>query len=145
MTLNDFITESEAQAIKFSNLHYQKMIHDDTSGFTAVINSESILDKYFNIIQEYLYTIYLSDKELDEYKYNPKKLSFKLYNTTEYWFLILWANEMYSATQFDQKKIRLIRKGAIQSLLSEIRSVDKIYINESAAELISDTKAYSTN
>lgn len=59
-------------------------------------------DKYRQIIFQYCKRISLSNKALDFYKYNPKKVSYTLYGTTDLWHLILWINNMTSITQFNK-------------------------------------------
>ena len=51
-----------------------------------------------------------------KYKYNPKLLSFDIYGTTELWFLILEANELHSATQFNNQVIYLFRTDVVEKM-----------------------------
>jgi len=62
--------------------------------------SDMTLSELFDQYASYN-TIELSDAECRIYKLNPKKLSYKIYDTTEIWFLILLANNIKSVTEFD--------------------------------------------
>ena len=66
----------------------------------------------------------ISDELLRHYIYRPKYLSLKLYGTIDLWHLILWINDLTSATQFDKSIIYVFDPERID-ILERIISIEK--------------------
>ena len=82
----------------------------------------------------------LSDKEYEKYKYKPKILSYDLYGTTELWFLLLHANELYSESEFNTKRC-FVYNVQVLSKLTEILNVEAENIKKNRAD-VAYTTAY---
>lgn len=133
MTLTDFLLENTDSNKTFSGFQYKKVLVDGSRNI--LINYSDILDKYDTILKDYLVPIRLTEKERFEYKYNPKKLALKLYGSTEYWYLIIKANQMHSIAEFDRRNIMIYRK-TVLDVLNTIMSSDKCFIDENAEEIV---------
>ena len=64
----------------------------------------NILDTYLPILKENSMKVYLSKSEQASYKYNPKLLSYKLYNNPNYYWIILRLNDIIDVHEFDLHK-----------------------------------------
>lgn len=144
-TLDDYISDYRDTEISMDKLFY-KAVHSYDTDDSYVMNEDCILDTYHvdlignvtrnvtgtssNIYDGYT-LITFSEKEFTKYKYNPKKLSYDVYGTTELWFLILRLNEMYSVTEFNINPIKLFNINVLDKI-SEIlnKEEDRININE---------------
>jgi len=109
-TLEEFIAEYRVENLTIDKYFLQQVI--DATGSSSsgkiVINEDSFLSKYMDEFEDAKSVVTLSDEEKSKYRYNPKLMSFDVYGTTELWFLILWANELYSSTEFTLETNRLI-------------------------------------
>ena len=73
----------------------------------------------------------MNSEEFRKYQYNPSRLSDFLYGTTEYGWLLLFINEMYSIAEFHKETIYILKPAEI-NVLTEILAVMSDYksINE---------------
>lgn len=103
----------------------------------TVLNESSLFSKYRNELATYLYKVNFTNEEYSRYRYNPKKLSYDLYGTTELWFLILYANQLYSISQFDMRSL-YIYDGTVFNAISHIIDLESPFtdINESEVSVI---------
>lgn len=122
-TLTEFIEEFNVESIKV-NSFFLKEVFDRYNGEKAVMSGDSIITKYLDELRGDTHTVALSDEEFAKYQYNPKLMSFDVYGTTELWFLILLANELYSATQFNMQTLRMYKPNAL-SKIERIIELDK--------------------
>lgn len=141
MTINEFFETERSKNFHMEDTYFKQILND--TGFTPqLILESSVLDNYQSILRDFIVRLPITDKFRNKYKYNPKKLAAKEYESTEYWFLILYANEMYSATQFslDKGYIYMYRQG-IQQVINEILNIERKYIQKNAAEVSSFIKS----
>ena len=108
-TLEEFIAEYRVENLTIDKYFLQQVI--DATGSSSsgkiVLNEDSFRSKYLDEFEDAKSVVTLSDEEKSKYRYNPKLMSFDVYGTTELWFLILWANELYSSTEFTLETNRL--------------------------------------
>lgn len=62
----------------------------------------------------------LTEEEQNLFRYQPKRMSLRMYNTTEYWSLLLYINECASITDFDLTSVRIVYNDKIKSFLNEL-------------------------
>lgn len=62
----------------------------------------------------------LTEEEQNLFRYQPKRMSLRMYNTTEYWSLLLYLNECASITDFDLTSVRIVYNDKIKSFLNEL-------------------------
>lgn len=73
-----------------------------------IIQIGSVFDKYIDFIKGVCVKVKLNDTERQQYKYNPKKLSYNLYKTEELWSLLLKLNNIGSEIEFIPTTIYII-------------------------------------
>jgi len=115
--LQDLIEYGKNLNISHGKLHYQSTF--DTSDSTIILNHISILDKYNDYLKKIIVNVTLTDDEYFKYRFQPKRLSYDIYGTTELWSLILKINNMVSAIQFTELKIKLFTQD-IFDVINEI-------------------------
>ncbi len=140
MTLEEFIRNEHSKNFHMEDCFYKQLINQNQKGVRPqLILESSILDQFYAILRPYRVRVYVSPKQQNNYRYNPKKLALETYGSIEYWFLILLANEMFSCSQFsmDKKYIYLYSSG-IQKVINEIRNVMRDFIDLNSEEVAND-------
>lgn len=87
----------------------------------------NVLDDYLPAMQDEAVWVELTPDQRYEYKYNPKKLSYKLYGTTLYYYIILKLNNLCSTHEFslEKKKIMLLRPETMTRFMTSIYNIEK--------------------
>lgn len=106
----------------------------DSKNKKIIINESSILDLYSSELKAYETTLTLTAQEYQKYKCNPKVLSYDLYGTTEYWFLLLSVNELHSISQFTLNPLKVYRSSVID-VLNRILSLQQEIVDLNASEV----------
>lgn len=135
MTITNFIKTQPQESITIQKYHYPMVVSGPINSTYLKINYESVINKYYSEFRKFFaYIELVNEDEVRKYRNNPKALSKELYGTTEFWWLLLQANEMHSATEFTKRRIRVFTKKALFELCSIILRADKdiidIYQNE---------------
>ena len=122
-TLTEYISEYEQETITLDkNFLKEAFEYNDRK---IVMNGTNLLDKYMEELKIGSSLYLLNDSDMKKYKYNPKRLSYDLFDgITEFWFLILQLNEMFSINEFDRNLIRLPSKIIINKII-EIYNLEK--------------------
>jgi hypothetical protein len=126
-SMQGLIDYSKSLDISHAKLHFKTLIQSEQN--KLIINTMSIIDKYYDVIKANTVDYQMTDAELIKYKFQPKYLSFDLYGTTELWSLILKVNNMLSATQFTRRNIKILTNN-IFSVLNEILILEDKEIKE---------------
>jgi len=126
-TIEEFIKEYNQETINYGTLHLKEVFQKD-DGNLSILSSESVLSNYDDELKKYVVTLTLTDSEFNKFQYNPKFLSFELYNTTELWFMLLHANELYYSGQFDINPIK-VYSSDIVNIIDRILNLEKQYID----------------
>ena len=138
-TLSDFISEYSIEDLRVDAFHLQQVFWDSTRmKHKVVVNENSIADKYANELEENKRIVQLTTKEYYKYRYNPKLLSYDIYGTTELWFFILMANELYSVSEFDLHKVILFDT-AIITKLNRMLEMDAEFLEINSMEVKQET------
>ena len=127
-----------------AKLYYPKVLNDSRLGIKATVNYESRLDYFISSLNDYKSEMTLTQELYDKYKYNPKMMSYDLYDTTDYWWLLLQANEMHSAVEFNKRKVKYYSKSALKQLIPMILRSDMSVYNLYAEEARTDQR-YATS
>ena len=127
-----------------AKLHYPQVLNDSRLGIKATVNYESRLDYFISSLNDYKSEMTLTQELYDKYKYNPKMMSYDLYDTTDYWWLLLQANEMHSAVEFNKRKVKYYSKSALKQLIPMILRSDISIYNLYAEEARTDQR-YATS
>ena len=129
--ISDLIREYRLKDLSYDVMHL-KDISETKNGNYMILATSSIVDKYKDILRSKTVLLDLSTREKRRYNFNPKLLSFDLYQTTELWSLILNANEMVSISQFDLNKISNLKvyDGSILRIIERIIDTSQSFIND---------------
>lgn len=95
----------------------------------------NVVSDYMNELKAMAKEVELTETEYYTYRYRPKILAHYLYGNSELYFIILWLNDMWSAKDFNIKKIKLIKNSDLAQALSSINASERSFIkayNESA-------------
>lgn len=126
-TLEEFVESKTSSFTSYQAFSLVEIINDKTSvpiEFPAYI----VLNDYFDEIKALTVDIELSDVEYLKYRYRPKLLAFDLYANTELGFLILMINDIFSIRDFNLRKLKLIPKTSLSTLLTNIKSAESKFI-----------------
>ena len=138
-TLSDFISEYSIEDLRIDAFYLQQVFWDKNKmTHKVVVNENSISDKYANELEENKHIVELTTKEYYKYRYNPKLLSYDIYGTTELWFFILMANELYSISEFDLRKVVLFDT-AIITKLNRMLEMDAEFLEINSMEVKQET------
>src|SRR5574343_232748 len=132
-TISEYSKAYSDTDITFNSLHYKEKNSVDDSTSLILLN-DSILDKYRNDLAEKIVTKTLTNEEINKYQYNPKRLSFDLYGTTELWGLLLEINQLQSVTEFNINPVK-VYDGSIISYINSIFSLEKPFIDQNEEEI----------
>lgn len=133
-TLESFINYKNLD----SNIYYKDLsIFEKSIDGKSVLLSYNILNDYRKEIFDFIIPITLTDEEFQKYQYQPKKLAYDLYGSTEYYYMILFINSMTNIKEFNRRRINLMRAKDMSSVLSAIYSSESEYI-ERTQQLISE-------
>lgn len=109
------------KAIDICDASYRLQTLVDLGEDYLLINTESVLSKYRDLIMKYASKYKLGGEDALKYMYRPTFLSYRVYRTIEMAPFILQANHMVSASEFTnlEKGIYLFN-GQISNVLNEI-------------------------
>lgn len=138
-TLSDFIREYSVEDIRINSFFLKQVFWDSTKmNHKIIVNESSIIDKYKDELEENKRMVEFTTKEYYRYKYNPKLLSYDVYGTTELWFMILLANELYTITEFDMRKVCLF-DSAIITKINHMINLDAEFLEINSMEVKAET------
>ena len=133
-TLESFINYKNLD----NNVYYKDLsIFEKSIDGKSVLLSYNILNDYRKEIFDFVIPITLTDEEFQKYQYQPKKLAYDLYGSTEYYYMILFINSMTNIKEFNRRRINLMRAKDMSNVLSAIYSSESEYI-ERTQQLISE-------
>ena len=138
-TLSDFIREYSVEDLRVDAFHLKEVFFQNEMKHKIVVNGDNIADKYSAELEENKKIVEFTTKEYYKYRYNPKLLSYDVYGTTELWFFILMANEIYTITEFDLRKVKMF-DAAIISKLNRMLELDKEFLDINSMEVMEKTQ-----
>ena len=139
-TLSNFIREYGVEELRVDAFHLKEVFFQDGMNHKIVVNGDNIADKYAVELEENKKTVEFTTKEYYKYRFNPKVLSYDLYGTTELWFFILMANEIYTISEFDFKKLKLY-DASIISKLNRMLELDKEFLEINSMEVMKEIQS----
>jgi hypothetical protein len=125
MTIPSSITEQvdtvKDLEISYRMLHNFAILNNESSSIKTEIPFESLVNKYRDILSKIVINVNLDDKLSRRYLYQPKLLSYDLYNTVELWAELLRLNNWTTITQFKPiNKIKIYDPNKLKAFLNEI-------------------------
>lgn len=131
-TIESWITSFRTQTNVISDFVTKLPIA--SNGEVTILMDESLLSKYTNELAVHKAVVDLTEREREFYAYNPRLFSYDLYGVPEFWYLILHANEMVSALQFNESRIYIYKQTVI-NMLNVIRQLELDAKNENEQEI----------
>lgn len=116
-TIGEFLTQYKKQPIKFTDFFNKGILADEE--VKLFVNDDCILNMFDDLLKKYKVKYKMTNAEFRKYKYNPHRLAHDIYGNSEYWWLILHANELDSASEFNIQNI-WIYKSTLLKVLKEI-------------------------
>lgn len=120
-TLEKWISAFKSQSNTISDFVTRLAISDGTT--CTFLYDESILGKYRAELDNYKVSVELNSRQQHFYSYNPRLFAYDLYGVPEFWYLILYANELYSATDFHPSTVKFY-KASVINLINTIRQIE---------------------
>lgn len=121
-TMEGWISAFRSEKNKISDFAWKKLISDGQS--VMLFSDETILSKYSTELSEYLTKVKLTPAEQHYYAYNPRLFSYEIYGIPEFWYLVLYANEIQSMLQFNMPVVRFYGAGVVE-VLNAIRDLER--------------------
>ena len=134
-TLEDYILKYKSQAMLMSSYFLEEWLEAEDEEDYFKVFEENILSKHTNYLDESKSTVEFTDEEYRKYRCNAHRLSYDVYGTTELWFLILHANEMFSEAEFNVKKCKLYSISVLTSI-KEILAVENELIEKNRSSVL---------
>lgn len=122
-TITEDYERVEGYEISYRTLHTMAELRSRTRPDYPVIIAPyaNILDKYRSNLKSLIVEVDIEEDMAREFRFNPKIVSYELYNTTEFWNLILQLNHCKSITEFKPtKKLIVYDPYALKDALNEI-------------------------
>lgn len=120
-SMKDFVDSSLPNSLQLQNSSYF-MVDSDTS----IIEDMNIFrDRYYNQLMSYAIPMVFSDDEYNMYKYRPKKLSAELYDTIDYWYILLIINKMSTMLQFKKKVVKVLSSDGVRFIKTILQKEEK--------------------
>lgn len=118
----------------------------ESRGGTKVV-IHNVLDDYVLEMKDQAILVHLSPKQVDEYRYNPKKLSWKMYGTTTLYHVILKLNNLASTHDFNLRsgKLLLFSPGVMEDVIASVYSSERYAIQTYNVAHSNDTSLQPVN
>ena len=118
-----------------NSIMHMKEKFKDKNDRVIVHCATPLITKYWDIIQNYVVDIELTEDEFLKYARRPRLLSLDKYETIELWASILLINNMVSPVQFNKRKIKMFTTDILE-ILEELLILEEgnIKLNEAYIE-----------
>lgn len=120
-TVDGFIEASESIAITYNTLCMSNLLKDEDISITMF----NVIDDYIDEILEKTKLVEFSREQYDKFSQAPKILSNYLYGSTEFDFIILRVNGIYDPKDFTMRKVKLLSKDDLVTIISQIYNANK--------------------
>lgn len=124
-TIKEQIEGSKNLDISHRSLNSHIYIENSMNNEVLKIPFNALYSKFKDYFDTVTAVIPLTEEQQVLYRFSPKKLSLKLYQTVEYWSLLLYLNECPSIIDFDLTKVRIVYNDKIKSFLNELFILEK--------------------
>jgi len=131
-TITSLNTYNSKLNISHDKLHLKSFV--DSGDVQIIVNSTSLINKYYDFIKKILKSTTLTDKEYMTYRFQPKMYCNDMYGTTELWSLLLKVNNWTSVAEFNSKTFKSFN-WQIFDVLNTILILEKDNINDNRAAI----------
>ena len=123
-TIEDLILAGKSISIKYPTLSFMDFMSNGTQ-----ISVFNVVNDYIKELESACITVELTKDQQNTYFYKPKLLCRDVYGNPELYFIILLMNDMADVKEFTKPKIKMLKKGYMTQLLSDIYNSEKSAIN----------------
>lgn len=127
-TIEDTIETGNEITLSFINTAILQKLEIADTDDTIDVPETNICYDYLKELLAVASKIELSDDEYEKYKYRPDILSYDLYGTTTYEFILLAINKIISPKYFTKKKIYVIDSDYIEEVVTDIYNAEQEYL-----------------
>ena len=127
-TIEDTISTGNEITLSYINTSILSKLEIEDTNDTIDVPEYNVCYDYLKELLVVADRIELSDAEFDKYKYRPDILSYDLYGTTTYEFIILALNQIISPKYFTKKKLYIIDSEYIEELIIDIYNAEQEYL-----------------
>lgn len=131
-TLEGWISKYRTELNTVSRFIKQWAISDGQT--CCLFSDETVLSKYHNELEALILQETMTDREREYYAYNPRLFAYDLYGAPEMWYMILYANEMHCAMQFNVQRVRFYSKD-VTTVMNQIRLTEASRLDDNAQEI----------
>jgi hypothetical protein len=125
VNLDEYVALIEELDYSFRKLHGQVIITNNQTEESINVPLNSLTTKYRDYLASCVTTLELTEKESEMYRFQPKALSLKVYNTTEFWSDLLELNGCTSIIDFKPTIVKLYDPKDLKELLNEIMILEE--------------------
>lgn len=125
-TIDEQIDNIENMEISYRTLHKSTTLMDEESKNIIEIPYRSLIDKYSDFFNELILVVELPDHLQQIYRYNPKRVSYDLYGTTEFWYEILVLNNCASIIDFKPVDLVVYSTDGLKNMINEMMILEEI-------------------
>lgn len=138
-TIEDTIDAGNEITLSYTNMSILSKLKIEGTDDTIDVPEYNVCYDYLKELIAIADKIELSDDELAKYKYRPDILSYDLYGTTTYEFIILALNQIVSPKYFTKKKLYIIDSEYIEEIMTDIYNAEQEYITLNRASYDSES------
>jgi len=145
-SISEYIDDYRDLSISFDTMHLKEKETSTEDSFGTsemILLNDSFIQKYKGDLEDLIITKEFNRDETRKYKNNPWALSYDLYGSVEFWFLLLELNGLYSAIEFTGKSCKVYDQ-SLPTVIDTIIAAEEDFINENEAEL-NDIVEYDTD
>ena len=119
-TLKELIEYSKELTISHRTFNKGADLYNSSTDDTIKIPFNPIINKYKDYFDKITLSVPLTEEEQKTYRFSPKKLSYELYGTVEYWSMLLYINNCHSLLDFQPETLKVLDPDELGGLVNEI-------------------------
>lgn len=131
-TIDEFIELNKTDDITYSNY---SILNKIVNGSTILFPEHNLIYDYIKELKDHCILIELDSDQFITYRYNPKKLAYRLYGHSELYFIILALNNMCSFKDFNRRRIKMLYKRDLEDLMTQIYNAESDYISKNREKM----------
>lgn len=132
-TIEGTVAAHKAIPVAFTELAIHDKLADGDN--TILVPSNNAIYMYLDELKNASFPVQLTDEEFLKYKYRPDLISYTMYGSDVYEYVILAINDMISPKYFDKSLIYVIDPEYMEELISMIADAENEYIQLNKAKL----------
>ena len=125
VTLEDFAASKPSNKLSY----YDLSLLQKSNGNSIEFSIYNVISDYMADINAVTVDIILTEEEYMKYRYKPKLLANKVYGNPELFSIILLVNGIWSVKDFNYRKIKLVKRKDLSTMLSSINSSERSFLD----------------